>query len=310
MSIQTLLEARGKVTPAEKRAFARQIDRLIRQTGRLESQKVDSLVALLKAAQSDIGDRLRRLPKGAAFSRAMARELKAETERLMRVFATRAADQLGDAQERFAKLGSQFNGELISAQGRKPGLLTIPPELVENAATRSADLIRSLSQRQVAIASDIMNVGVISGRHPLEVASEMAEKFGKSISQMETIARTEMLGMHSQVQYAQLLDMAETSPGLRKEWLTVIDGRQRETHEEVNGTVLPIDEPFQVGDSELQYPRDPAGEIKEVANCRCVLLGNWDDVGASLDAGPVELPMDTIADEVERSLKRDNERDE
>lgn len=56
-----------------------------------------------------------------------------------------------------------------------------------------------------------------------------------------------------------------------KRWLTMGDKRVRETHKEVGGTSKPIGEPFYVGGSLLQYPRDFSlgASTAETAGCRC-----------------------------------------
>ena len=56
-----------------------------------------------------------------------------------------------------------------------------------------------------------------------------------------------------------------------KRWLTMGDKRVRATHREVGGTSKPIGEPFYVGGSILQYPRDFSfsPSTSEIAGCRC-----------------------------------------
>lgn len=56
-----------------------------------------------------------------------------------------------------------------------------------------------------------------------------------------------------------------------KRWLTMGDKRVRATHKEVGGTSKPIGEPFYVGESLLQYPRDFSlgASTAETAGCRC-----------------------------------------
>ena len=54
-----------------------------------------------------------------------------------------------------------------------------------------------------------------------------------------------------------------------KRWLTTLDGLERLTHFEAHGQIVPIDQPFLVGDEEMQHPGDPSADIKEVASCRC-----------------------------------------
>lgn len=58
-----------------------------------------------------------------------------------------------------------------------------------------------------------------------------------------------------------------------KRWLTIMDGKERDSHAEVNETVLPIDEPFELQGGYADFPRDLSYGISddEVINCRCSL---------------------------------------
>ncbi|ADO57431.1 phage minor head protein [Paenibacillus polymyxa] len=56
-----------------------------------------------------------------------------------------------------------------------------------------------------------------------------------------------------------------------KKWRSAAGTRTRKSHRKANGQVVPLDEPFKVGDSKLMYPGDPSGEAKEIVNCRCTL---------------------------------------
>lgn len=57
----------------------------------------------------------------------------------------------------------------------------------------------------------------------------------------------------------------------KKQWFAILDQETRETHREVNGIVLPIDEPFLVGGSLMQHAHDASlgASTSELANCRC-----------------------------------------
>ena len=65
-------------------------------------------------------------------------------------------------------------------------------------------------------------------------------------------------------------DLARKRGRLR--WVTVHDNRVRPTHVAADGQVQDLGTPFHVGDAYLLYPGDPAGPIKETANCRCILI--------------------------------------
>ncbi len=65
-------------------------------------------------------------------------------------------------------------------------------------------------------------------------------------------------------------DLARKRGRLR--WVTVHDNRVRPSHVEADGQVQDLGIPFHVGDAHLLYPGDPAGPLKETANCRCILI--------------------------------------
>lgn len=68
-------------------------------------------------------------------------------------------------------------------------------------------------------------------------------------------------------QYSKAVKAGKT----KKKWIDVGDKRERKTHLEVGGTTLPIDEPFSVGDSLLQFPKDTSlgASAEAIVNCRC-----------------------------------------
>lgn len=55
---------------------------------------------------------------------------------------------------------------------------------------------------------------------------------------------------------------------VRKTWKAIHDNRTRDSHIELDGTIIPIDREFLPG---LSRPRDPSGAAAEICNCRCEL---------------------------------------
>jgi hypothetical protein len=68
-------------------------------------------------------------------------------------------------------------------------------------------------------------------------------------------------------QYSKAVKSGKT----KKKWIDVGDKRERKTHLEVGETTLSIGEPFSVGDSLLQFPKDTSlgASADEIVNCRC-----------------------------------------
>ena len=59
----------------------------------------------------------------------------------------------------------------------------------------------------------------------------------------------------------------------KKEFLAARDDRTREDHADADGQIVGIDEPFEVGGEEMDYPGDPACSASNICNCRCVTMG-------------------------------------
>jgi hypothetical protein len=56
-----------------------------------------------------------------------------------------------------------------------------------------------------------------------------------------------------------------------REWISSRDKAVRDTHDELDGTIIPVDGRYQIpGTNGLRYPGDPEGEDKEIKGCRCV----------------------------------------
>jgi SPP1 gp7 family putative phage head morphogenesis protein len=82
----------------------------------------------------------------------------------------------------------------------------------------------------------------------------------------EMIARTETI---SAANAGTLEGYKQTGLVNQKQWLTAEDERTREWHADADGQTVDIDEPFDVGGEELDFPGDPNGSPENIINCRC-----------------------------------------
>lgn len=62
-----------------------------------------------------------------------------------------------------------------------------------------------------------------------------------------------------------------------EEWLTEIDGRERDDHADADGQVVAVGTSFEVGGVYLEHPGDPSAPVGQIANCRCVVLPKFAD---------------------------------
>lgn len=101
-----------------------------------------------------------------------------------------------------------------------------------------------------------------------------AERFVKHRS--EVIGRTEAMravNQGNEEAYRQAIaDGVIKAEQLRREWRTRLDGRERKTHEFLNGEVRGWGETWVTENGELRYPGDPEAPAKETIQCRCAIL--------------------------------------
>jgi hypothetical protein len=109
---------------------------------------------------------------------------------------------------------------------------------------------------------------------PLDQATvtRMTGRYADRLLQLrgETVGRTESMTALNTAQF-QAYQQAVAKGGVQvqavqKGWKATIDGRERESHRELNGVFVGLNDRFANG---LLYPHDPDGDISELANCRC-----------------------------------------
>ena len=101
-----------------------------------------------------------------------------------------------------------------------------------------------------------------------------AERFVKHRS--EVIGRTEAMravNQGNEEAYRQAIaDGTIKEEDLKREWRTRLDGRERRTHEFLNGQEKGWGEPWVTENGEIRYPGDPEAPAAETINCRCAIL--------------------------------------
>lgn len=102
----------------------------------------------------------------------------------------------------------------------------------------------------------------------------------------ERAARTATIGTSNAGTHSAI----EDSSAIAEEWLTSLDGRERETHADANGQIVPVGRTFLVGGEELAHPGDPSGPLEETIQCRCTVMPRWpddldEDERAAIEAG-------------------------
>lgn len=90
-----------------------------------------------------------------------------------------------------------------------------------------------------------------------------------SFSRASDIAYSEANTFFNYTDYREAQDRGLT----KKTWHTMLDDKVRDTHEELEGQTIGIDDYFYVGNSQMRFPHDweSSPDPKEVVNCRCAV---------------------------------------
>lgn len=155
--------------------------------------------------------------------------------------------------------------------------------LLEQIGTKSVNL--GIAARDVII--DVIGDSYAQGLSVPDTARALRSKIDH-LSQTTAVmqARTDLNGIANGASLASVMALGDDAPAFKR-WLATEDERTRETHVEADGQVVPIAQPFNVGDESLMYPGDPTGSDGEVINCRCTLV--YTDSAGVIAAGELAI---------------------
>lgn len=139
-----------------------------------------------------------------------------------------------------------------------------------------------------------------------EIASLLRDEFlAMKASKANMIARTETLTAVSLGQRTKVDEFKKTFPEaakrMKKVWISAQDERVRDTHAELDGVAIGVDQKFANG---LMFPRDPDGAASEVINCRCTTIEYLADDEPEVMNELADSPLAEASDEAEKSYKR------
>jgi HK97 family phage portal protein len=136
---------------------------------------------------------------------------------------------------------------------------------------RANQLAGQVTETTYQAIRDALAAGVDAGEGIDPIAQRIRDVFDEAdSSRARLIARTEVISAYngSTALVGQQLP-ADTVAG--REWIAVQDDRTRADHADADGQVVGVDEPFDVGGEQLDYPGDPNGSPENICNCRCTL---------------------------------------
>jgi Uncharacterized protein, homolog of phage Mu protein gp30 len=125
---------------------------------------------------------------------------------------------------------------------------------------------RQISKTSIELVKTVILDGAEEGLGPREIAREIRKQVGgvQARARSDMIARTET---HNAATFAQHSMAESVGLDLDKEWVTSIDGRERESHRDADGQTVSLHQKYFVDGEELDRPGE--GSAGNAINCRC-----------------------------------------
>ncbi len=145
----------------------------------------------------------------------------------------------------------------------------LKPEMLEYIATTGLEKVVNIMNTTMHLLRTTLVEGITQGEGATELAKRIRESSSEySYRRSFVIARTEA---HNTMMQGADASYREAEVPM-KQWLTVMDGRERTSHGKINMEKVKYSEKFSNG---LDRPGDPNGPAEEVIQCRCQLLPAW-----------------------------------
>jgi uncharacterized protein with gpF-like domain len=146
----------------------------------------------------------------------------------------------------------------------------LPAQDTLDFIARRQNLLSNVPEEIFDTIRNEISTGLNAGESIRDLSKRISNAFdeiGKTRAQL--IAQTETAAAYS---FAG--DKAARAGGVPyKKWLhSVISKVPRPDHLAIDGLIVPMDEPYPVGDPPLMYPHAPDGAAEDVINCRCLSI--------------------------------------
>lgn len=118
------------------------------------------------------------------------------------------------------------------------------------------------------INSQVMQ-GILQGESIPDISKRLQNVTNQNLSSSIRNARTMTTSAENSGRLDSYKQASEDGVIMKKVWMAAHDDRTRESHADLDGEEVDVDEPFSNG---LMYPGDPNGDPAEVYNCRCTMV--------------------------------------
>ncbi len=203
-----------------------------------------------------------------SIARMWASRMPRVVQRLLGVAET-AAHQAADS------VGAELDDTWEDLPGRHEDGRELPPGMGQYVET-TEHLLRAVGDRLADVARQELADGVEAGEDVDQLRSRLLARFAADGPQLGTARRERTAATEATRAWnTATLEAARALTGpdrpLVKQWRTRGDKRVRHAHDEVDGQLRLLDEPFRVGGHDMDAPGDPTAPASLTVNCRCQL---------------------------------------
>lgn len=119
--------------------------------------------------------------------------------------------------------------------------------------------------------SNAISQGIIQGEGIDQIADRIARDTCIAADHSSVMyARTAMTAAQNSGRIERLHEAEEMGIRVQKRWMATLDDRTRDSHRDMDGETVDVDDKFSNG---LMYPGDPAtNDFAEICNCRCTMV--------------------------------------
>jgi len=147
---------------------------------------------------------------------------------------------------------------------------SLPAQATLDMVAARKNLISGVPDEIFADIQRAISDGLKAGDSVDQLARRIGAAFNAILTdRAELIAQTETAAAYGFASNA----AAEQAGVEYKQWIHAgLPKEPRPDHLDIDGLIVPMDEPYPVGDPPLMYPHDPDGSAEDVINCGCISI--------------------------------------
>lgn len=144
-------------------------------------------------------------------------------------------------------------------------LIKEDPDLVPDVKYPDPQIDYAWSKKQITSA---ITQGILQGESIPELAKRVGKKLQSSNEKsMVRCARTAMTGAQNSGRIQAMHNAQDMGIQVQKVWIATLDDRTRDSHRDLDGQTIGVDEPFHSLYGEIMYPADPNAAPADTWNC-------------------------------------------